>query len=95
MGFRILNPVGRPQSEASLRPHRIEELKGARLGLLFNGHVSSVKLWERLESFLTELYHPRSVISLRKENTFAPAAAEHEIAKLKAETDLVIAGVGA
>jgi hypothetical protein len=42
----------------------------------------------------TELYHPQSVTSLRKENTFAPAGAESEIAQL-ARTDLVVVGVGA
>lgn len=95
MAFRILNPVARPQREASLRPHRIEELKDRTLGLLFNGHVSSIRFWEELEKFLTAVYRPRSVISLRKENTFAPAAAEVEIAKLRAESSLVITGVGA
>jgi hypothetical protein len=47
-----------------------------------------------LEDQLTELYQPQSVTSLRKENTFAPAAAESEIARLT-RTDLVVVGVGA
>jgi hypothetical protein len=54
-----------------------------------------VKFWKQLEDLSAELYHPRSVTSLRKENTFAPAAAESEIAELKTRTELVVIGVGA
>lgn len=95
MSIRMLNPVARSQAETSHQPARIEELQGQRLGLLFNGHVSSVKFWYHLEQLLTALYHPVSVISLRKENTFAPAAAETEIEKLGTAANIVFTGVGA
>ncbi len=95
MSIRMMNPVAKPHGEAIGSPVRIEELHGQRLGLLFNGHVSSVKFWKHLEVMLSELYHPRSVASLRKENTFAPAAAEGEIAELKTRTELALIGVGA
>lgn len=95
MSIRMMNPVAKPHREAFLRPVRIEELDGRRLGLLFNGHVSAVKFWKQLEDLFSELYHPRSVTSLRKENTFAPAAADGEIAELKTRTELVVIGVGA
>jgi hypothetical protein len=91
----MMNPVAKPLGEAFRRPVRIEELHGQRLGLLFNGHVSAVKFWKHLEVIMSELYHPRSVASLRKENTFAPAAAEGEIAELKTRTEMVVIGVGA
>ena len=94
MSIRMMNPVAQPYGEAFRGPIRIEELQGQRLGLLFNGHVSAVKFWGCLEDQLTELYEPQSVTSLRKENTFAPAAAEGEIAYLT-RTDLVVVGVGA
>jgi len=95
MSFRMMNPVARPHGEAFRRAVRIEELHGRRLGFLFNGHVSAVKFWKHLEDLLAEFYHPQSVASLRKENTFAPAAAEGEIAQLKTRTDLAVVGVGA
>jgi len=91
----MMNPVAKAHGEGFRRPVRIEELHQQRLGLLFNGHVSAVKFWKHLEVILSELYHPRSVASLRKENTFAPAAAEEEIAELKSRTEMVIIGVGA
>jgi hypothetical protein len=94
MSIRMMNPVARPHGEALRNPVRVAELQGQRLGLLFNGHVSAVKFWAHLEDLFTELYRPQSVTSLRKENTFAPAAAESEIAQL-ARTDLVVVGVGA
>ncbi|MBI2210135.1 MAG: hypothetical protein HYU47_05975 [Deltaproteobacteria bacterium] len=95
MSIRMMNPVAKPYGEAFRRPVPIEELDRRRLGLLFNGHVSSVKFWRHLEVIVSELYHPLSVASLRKENTFAPAAAGGEIAELKSRTDLVLVGVGA
>lgn len=95
MSIRMMNPVARPHGEAFRRPLPIEKLHGRRLGLLFNGHVSSVKFWSHLEATLSELYYPSSVASLRKENTFAPAAAAGEIAELKTQTELVVVGVGA
>jgi len=95
MSIRMMNPVAKPHGEAFRRPVPIEELHERRLGLLFNGHVSAVKFWKHLEARLSELYRPRSVDSLRKENTFAPAAAEGEIAELKTRTDRVVVGVGA
>ena len=94
MSIRMMNPVATPHGEAFRSPVRIEQLQGQRLGLLFNGHVSAVKFWVCLEDRLTELYQPQSVTSLRKENTFAPAAADSEIARLTG-TDLVVVGVGA
>ncbi|HEU4341116.1 MAG TPA: hypothetical protein VFU31_06050 [Candidatus Binatia bacterium] len=95
MSIRMMNPVAKPHGEAFRSPIRIGELQGRRLGLLFNGHVSAVKFWAHVEDLLAELYHPESVLSLRKENTFAPAAADSEIAHLKTRTDLVVVGVGA
>lgn len=95
MSIRMINPVAHPHGEAFRRPVRIEELHGRRLGFLFNGHVSAVTFWKQLEDLFAEIYHPRSVTSLRKENTFAPAAAESEITKLKTHTELVVIGVGA
>ncbi len=95
MSIRMMNPVARPQAEVPREPVPIEELQGRRLGLLFNGHVSSVKFWSELERILSERYRPESVASLRKENTFAPAAGGGEIDRLRAEAEVVIVGVGA
>jgi hypothetical protein len=95
MSIRMMNPVAKPHGETFRNPIRIGELQGRRLGLLFNGHVSAVNFWRHLEDLFAELYHPQSVASLRKENTFAPAAAESEIAHFKTRTDLVVVGVGA
>ena len=95
MSIRIMNPVARPQAEAPREPVPVEELRGRRLGLLFNGHVSSVRFWRQLEQILLERYRPQRVASLRKENTFAPAADGGEIERLRAEAEVVITGVGA
>ncbi|MFQ5852910.1 MAG: hypothetical protein ACE5JU_20310 [Candidatus Binatia bacterium] len=95
MSIRIMNPVARPQAETARPPVRIERVRGQRFGLLFNGHVSAVNFWRHFERHLSKLYQPLAVISVRKENTFAPAADESELTNLEGKSDLLLTGVGA
>lgn len=66
---------------------------GSKLATLFNNHVSSHRVWRRLEALLEqEIGAP--LTRLEKENTFAEAPRE-TVEKLVKEADLAIVGVGA
>ena len=90
----LLNPVGKVYEEAPRPPLPIEEVRGRRLGFLFNGHVSSVAFWREVERLLREEYEPTQVTSVRKENTFAPAP-RPQVEEVAAASDLAVVGVGA
>jgi predicted oxidoreductase (fatty acid repression mutant protein) len=65
-----------------------------RIATLFNNHVSSHRVWRRLEDLLAAQVGASAVSTFAKENTFAPAP-EETIANLLKKADLAIVGVGA
>lgn len=84
------SPVGREASQATgLNP--IPGGRGNRLAFLFNGHVSVMTFWRRLEEEVLLRCEPSSTVKVVKPNTFAPAPPA-TVAEL-AEADLALVGV--
>jgi len=67
---------------------------GKRVATLFNNHVSSYRVWKRLEELLAEHLAGGLAGRFAKENTFAPAPGD-TIRDVVAKADLAIVGVGA
>ncbi len=90
----MLDPIGKIFEEAARKPLPVGELRGGRLGFLFNGHVSSVPFWREMERLLETGYGASGVTSIRKDNTFAPAPMD-QVEAVAANSDLAFVGVGA
>lgn len=94
MGQIILcDPVGEVATSAKPSPV-IHWSPGKKVATLFNNHVSSYRVWKRLEALLAEQVGASSLSTFAKENTFAPAP-EETIAHVVKIADLAVVGVGA
>ena len=89
----LCDPVGEVATTAKRSPV-IQWSFDRKLATLFNNHVSSYRVWKRLEELLKEYVGPSNVTPFDKENTFAPAP-EETISKLVKIADLAVVGVGA
>lgn len=88
----LCDPVGEVATAAKRSP-ALHWSGDQRIATLFNNHVSSHRVWRRLEELLPALAGT-AVSTFAKENTFAPAP-EETIAQLLQKADLAIVGVGA
>ena len=94
MGRIVLcDPVGEVATTATPSPV-IHWSAGKKIATLFNNHVSSYRVWKRLEALLAEQIGASSLETFAKENTFAPAP-EDTIARVVKIADLAVVGVGA
>jgi hypothetical protein len=89
----LCDPVGEVATTVKRSPV-IRWSADQKIATLFNNHVSSHRVWKRLEELLQEQVGPTNVAPFAKENTFAPAPQE-TISKLVKIADLAIVGVGA
>jgi hypothetical protein len=89
----LCDPVGEVATAAKRRP-ALHWSADQRIATLFNNHVSSHRVWRRLEELLQARAGAPAVSTFAKENTFAPAP-EETIANLLKKADLAIVGVGA
>jgi hypothetical protein len=89
----LCDPVGEVATTVKRSPV-IHWLADQKVATLFNNHVSSYRVWKRLEELLQEQVGPSNVAPFAKENTFAPAPPE-TISKLVKIAQLAIVGVGA
>jgi hypothetical protein len=89
----LCDPVGEVATTVKHSPV-IRWSLNQKIATLFNNHVSSYRVWKRLEELLQEQVGPSNVATFAKENTFAPAP-EETIAKLVKIADMAIVGVGA
>jgi len=89
----LCDPVGEVATTVKRSPV-IRWSADQKIATLFNNHVSSHRVWKRLEELLQEQVGPSNVTTFAKENTFAPAP-EETIANLVKIADLAIVGVGA
>jgi hypothetical protein len=89
----LCNPVG-VASTSVRRDNAPMWAPGARLGLLFNNHVSSYRVWKRLEALVAERLGASEVVRVWKENTFAPAPPA-AVRQLASGSDIAIVGVAA
>ncbi|HVB97745.1 MAG TPA: hypothetical protein VNJ12_00225 [Candidatus Dormibacteraeota bacterium] len=89
----LCDPVGEVATTAKPSPV-IHWSSGKKIATLFNNHVSSYRVWKRLEALLAEQVGTSAVATFAKENTFAPAP-EETIAHVVKIADLAVVGVGA
>ena len=94
MSLILLDPrgeVAKIQRKAEIKPG---DLKGKRVGFVFNQHKSALGFWKTLESEIEKSLQPAAIRRIYKENTWAPAP-KAEIDALAQETDYVLIGLGA
>lgn len=89
----LCDPVGEVATAAKPSP-ALHWSADQRIATLFNNHVSSHRVWMRLEDLLKAQVGGERVSTFMKENTFAPAP-EGTVANLLKKADLAIVGVGA
>ena len=89
----LCDPVGEVATAAKRSP-ALHWSWDQRIATLFNNHVSSHRVWRRLEELLEAQVGAQAVSTFAKENTFAPAPAE-TISRLLEKADVAIVGVGA
>lgn len=95
MGEQLIlcNPVGIVSLSAK-RATPLAWTPGARVGLLFNNHVSSYRVWTRLEALVEERLGASRLTRVWKENTFAEAP-RGAVGELAASSDVALVGVAA
>lgn len=92
--IRVRNPladIAPPQEGLELR--RLQDLRGARLGLLWSQHASSAKFWPVFEQVAEEVFEPTEVHRLYKDSTWNVAPPE-QVQDLASKVDYVLVGVG-
>lgn len=89
----LCDPVGEASGSAK-KSLALRWSPDGRIATLFNNHVSSHRVWKRVESLLAERLPKASVSTFDKENTFAQAPAE-VIDNVVARADVALVGVGA
>lgn len=94
MAILVFDPVGEVHTSAGPRPQMLDAVNGARIGYVFNQHVSAMTFWEALRRAIEISFAPSHSVQIVKKNYTAPAAAE-EIATIAANADYALVGVGA
>jgi len=94
MTIRMLDPTGSVAQVERRAEIALKDLKGKRVGYIFNQHKSGLAFWAELEAEIGRKYQPASVYRIYKENTWAPAP-RAEVDKLVAETDYTLIGLAA
>lgn len=89
----LCDPVGEVATAAKPSP-ALHWSADQKVATLFNNHVSSYRIWRRLEELLGTRVGTSRLSTFSKENTFAPAP-EETLANLLKKADLAIVGVGA
>lgn len=91
--IEILDPVA-PRRPPRQRPAlRLAELRGKRLGLLFNGKPGGLEIMEALRDRLVAEWDVKPVGLLRKKHASAPAEAA-ALAALARQSDFIITALG-
>ncbi len=86
----LLSPIGQ-EAQHSEGLARLVDPRGRKVAFLFNGHVSVLPFWRRLEEEVDERCEPSQVLKVVKPNTFAPAT-QADITELSV-ADLALVGV--
>ena len=94
MTIQLLDPTGVIAKSQRTAETVLESLNGRRAGFIFNSHASGLAFWKGLEEEVERRFKPVSMHRVYKENTWAPAPRD-EVAKLIAQSDYALVGVGA
>jgi hypothetical protein len=91
--IRVFDPTTTPKEQALRYAPRPTTLQGKKVGLVENTKYNSDKLLLKIGKILEDEYGVTGVLLRRKRNAGVPAH-EEIINDIKAECDVVIAGVG-
>jgi hypothetical protein len=91
--FQVFDPTTEAKEQAIAFVSRPESLRGLRLGLVENTKYNSDALLLKIAAILEHEYGASSHILTHKHNSSVPAHKEI-IDEIKANCDVVIAGVG-
>ena len=90
--MRVLNPTFEEDAVGFAAPPRLEDLRGATIGIISNGKEGTAHFFTHLERVLCERFGVATVVQRIKGNLSAPA--EREIMDEAAGWDAAITGVG-
>jgi len=91
--IRVFDPTTTPKEQALCYAPRPTTLQGKKVGLVENTKYNSDTLLLKIGKILQEEYGVQGMLLRRKRNAGVPAH-EEIIGEIKAECDVVIAGVG-
>jgi hypothetical protein len=91
--IQVFDPTTTPKEQALRYAPRPTSLQGKKVGLVENTKYNSDTLLLKIGKILQEEYGVRGMLLRRKHNAGVPAH-EEIIGEIKAECDVVIAGVG-
>ena len=94
MVIAVFNPVGEVAQNELVRATTLAQLHGKSVGFVFNHHPAVTGLWAELEQGIEHACHPGHVRRVSKANISMPQPAA-QLAKLAAEVDYALVGVGA
>ncbi|HEU0020067.1 MAG TPA: hypothetical protein VFR55_00105 [Dehalococcoidia bacterium] len=89
----VLDPSAPPRSLSHPLALRPDDIRGRKLGFLWNSKPNGDVLFGRLEGLLREMYEITDVVYRRKPTSSAPATAQ-VIDDLATSVDLAIVGLG-
>jgi hypothetical protein len=94
MTIRVRSPLAEINQAPAGKPVRaLSSFEGARMGLLWSQHASSVKFWPVFEKVAEARFRPSSIRRLYKTSTWNVAPRD-DIAELAQHVDYVFVGVG-
>ncbi len=94
MVIGVYNPVGEVAQAEAAQSTTLAALGGKSVGFVCNHHPAITELWAQLEKSIEADFRPPVVRRVDKPNISVPQPAE-QLAKLAAEVDYVLVGVGA
>ena len=94
MSIILFDPVCEVENVLTKNEFKLSDLRGKKVGYIFNQHISALAFWKTLEAEIERKLEPASVHRVYKTNTWASAPKE-KVADLIKETDYILVGVGA
>ncbi len=94
MSIQFFDPVGELEVVERTDESTLTSLAGKRVAFIFNMHTSAQAFWKAFEQAVEQNLAPASLMRVHKANTWAPAP-KADIARVLAETDYALIGVGA
>ena len=90
--MRVLDPTFEEAAVGFAPPPRLEDLRGATIGIISNGKEGTAHFFAHLERVLRNRFEVASVVQRVKDNLSAPA--EPAIMEEAAAWDAAITGIG-
>lgn len=94
MVIGVFNPVGEVAPSETAQATTLAGLHGKSVGFIFNHHPAVTGLWAQLENSIERDFQPDVVRRVTKPN-ISMAQPKAQLAKLAADVDYALVGVGA